>query len=149
MLQDFELTCTGRYSSLLHEDNKRAEISAITLIPKKGNFIILYSYFIVLSNVTVTCSALLEGSRRTVAQEDVTDKTKKIIIQGIAVLILLFIDDSSDRDIGRIHVFATDSFHNECVIDTFCLCFFNWSERYFQRIVVDFGDCTTCRSTLE
>ena len=28
MLQDFELTCTGRYSSLLQEDNKRAEISA-------------------------------------------------------------------------------------------------------------------------
>jgi hypothetical protein len=40
MLHDFELTGTGTYSSLLQEDNKRAEISAITLIPSKEYFII-------------------------------------------------------------------------------------------------------------
>lgn len=69
--------------------------------PEKGMFHFLYCYFIVLSNVTVTCSALLDGSNRTVAQEDVTNRTKKITIKATAVLILLFIDDSSDRDVDR------------------------------------------------
>ena len=57
MLHDFELTCTGRYSSLLQEDNKRAEISIRMLIPKKGCFI-----FILLFYCFVECYCHLLGS---------------------------------------------------------------------------------------